>query len=632
MVPKNPNPQNIFQKIGSFFPHNSGRKEDSDKARSDIYSDELTELSYKIAQHPDFSYYSLEHEDVLIIASAWFEHIVERKLQFDPIELLNTVFPDRNSCIEQLDRIIALLKKNIFYTQKKQVLNLKEQKSSSSIKYFKYYLLEYDICFHRSFTRKLLNEFEDVSLKFDEPYLKNKEFVADWFSYVEQLREFNYCSFVNRRFDSELDESTANDYLKAMEWKERIERRMEKTEREFPLLDIINEYKLEHNEAVILMYLIKEDLEGRQTDTDEVIGIVSSDQHELYMNRKYISIESNLVKHGLVELSESIFFRSKGGEVRSSPDITRQIIMKTPINDAERLSQILKGDDMFTLLNPTHSMRDLILPMEMKKTIQTSLFQYRDNVDQTLSSWGLFDGETSVVGKMNKKLESGLLMLFYGSPGTGKTFAAGTIADALGKKLLITDISRIQSKWVGESEKNVRRMFSVFERIVRRTDNPPVLLLNEADQFLSKRVGTMNTSVDVMYNTMQNLFLEAFERLKGVMIATTNLRDNLDLAFSRRFHLKLEFPLPGIEERIALWKLHLPNSIPGSKKIDTTSLAKSYSLTGGQISIIVKNAATEAASRKGQSKILMQIDLIKYCEIESASMFDGKYQTIGFQA
>jgi len=334
----------------------------------------------------------------------------------------------------------------------------------------------------------------------------------------------------------------------------------------------------------------------------------------------------------LVELSENIFFHSRGGEIRISPDITRQVIMKTPVNDDERLTQILRGDDIFTLLNPAHTMDDLILPKEMKKTIRTSLAQYRDNVDYTLSSWGLFDGGAAVDGKINKKMEPGLLMLFYGSPGTGKTFAAGCIAKVLGKKLLVSDISRIQSKWVGESEKNVRRMFSVFERIVRRTENPPVLLLNEADQFLSKRVGTMNTSVDVMYNTMQNLFLEAFERLKGVMIATTNLRDNLDTAFSRRFHLKLDFPLPEKKERIALWKLHLPASIPGSQDVDVSSLSASYSLTGGQIAIIVKNAATEAASRKGQNRILKQVDLVKYCEIESASMFDNQFSKIGFEA
>lgn len=631
-MPKNPNPHDIFQQIGSFFPHNYGENEDPDETRPNIYSDELIKLSYEIASHPDFSNYSLEHEDILIISSAWFEHIFERKLQFDPVELLYTIFPDRNSCIEQLDSIVTLLKKNIFYTKKKQLINTTEQKSSLHIKYFKYNLLENDICFHRSFIRKLLNEYEDVTLKYNEPYESNKEFVADWFTYVEQLREFSYYSFADRRFDAELDENTANDYLKAMEWKERIEQRMENTDQDFPLLDIIDEYKLEHNESVILMYLVKEDMEDSQVSTEEVVDIISRDQHEKYMNKKYISVESKLVKHGLVELSENIFFHSRGGEIRISPDITRQVIMKTPVNDDERLTQILRGDDIFTLLNPAHTMDDLILPKEMKKTIRTSLAQYRDNVDYTLSSWGLFDGGAAVDGKINKKMEPGLLMLFYGSPGTGKTFAAGCIAKVLGKKLLVSDISRIQSKWVGESEKNVRRMFSVFERIVRRTENPPVLLLNEADQFLSKRVGTMNTSVDVMYNTMQNLFLEAFERLKGVMIATTNLRDNLDTAFSRRFHLKLDFPLPEKKERIALWKLHLPASIPGSQDVDVSSLSASYSLTGGQIAIIVKNAATEAASRKGQNRILKQVDLVKYCEIESASMFDNQFSKIGFEA
>jgi len=625
-------PHDIFQKIGSFFPHNSGEKGDSDETRPDINSTKLVKLSNIIVKHPDLLNYNFEHEDILIIASAWFEHIVERKLQFDPIELLHTIFPDRETCINQLDRIVTLLKRNIFYTQKKQVLNLNTREHSSNIKYFKYYLLEYDICFHRTFTRQLLNEQEDVNLKFDEPYCTNKEFVSDWFSYVAQLHEFSFYGFENRRYGADLDEGPANDLIKALEWKERIERRMINTKEEFPLSDIVDEYKLEHNEAAILMYLVKEDMEGNQVDTDEIIGIISRDQHELYTNKKFISTDSKLVKHGLVELSENIFFRSNGGEVRVSPDITRQIIMKTPVHDDERLTQILKGNDIFTLLEPTHNMTKLILPSEMKKTIKTSISQYSDNVDRILSSWGLFEGETTATNKLNKKLEPGLLMLFYGPPGTGKTFAASTIAKSLGKKLLVSDISRIQSKWVGDSEKNVRRMFSVFERVVRRTENPPVLLLNEADQFLSSRVSTMNTAVDVMYNTMQNLFLEAFERLKGVMIATTNLRDNLDLAFSRRFHLKMEFPFPGVKERADLWKLHLPESIPGSQDIDVTTLAKTYPLTGGQISIIVKNAATEAASRKGKIKKIMFDDLIKYCEIESTSMFDYDNLNIGFRA
>jgi len=577
----------------------------------------------------EVSRYGLDSTDILIIGSAWYQFIIERTLQFDPIELLSSVFPKRE-CIHQIDRLVALLKKNVFYTQKKRILNVGSN-SSTRVHYDMYRLLENDICFHRSFTRVLMNETEKVHQDSVSPYGSNKEFVADWFSYVNQLAEFSYYGFNDRRFDAELSEGAANDYLKAMEWKQRIEQRLEKTKEIFPLQDLVDEYQLDHNETVILMYLVKEEIGGTVTSTDEVLDLISRDQHEKFANKRYIATDAKLIRHGLIELTENFFFRSHGSEIRVSPDITRQIIMNSTGNDDERLQQIIKGENTFTLLEPTHDLKDLIVPAAMKKTIKTALARYESKVDRTLSSWGLFDGETSIVGQVKKQLEPGLLMLFYGPPGTGKTFAAGTIAKALNKKLLVTDISRIQSKWVGESEKNIRRMFTIFERIIRRTDNPPVLLLNEADQFLSRRLESTDTSVDVMYNSMQNLFLEAFERLKGIMIATTNLRENLDTAFSRRFHLKLEFPLPGVMERMKLWKLHLPATIPGSENIDIPFLSRTYALTGGQISIIVKNAATEAASRYGKQRKLTLDDLVKYCEIEQDSMFDRKHQSIGFQ-
>ena len=138
--------------------------------------------------------------------------------------------------------------------------------------------------------------------------------------------------------------------------------------------------------------------------------------------------------------------------------------------------------------------------------------------------------------------------------------------------------------------------------------------------------------MDVMFNSLQNLFLEAFEKLRGVLIATTNMKENLDTAFSRRFHLKLEFPFPESRERKKLWKLHLPASIPGAKNIDVETIAEQFRLTGGQIAIIVRNAAAEAVNRKGPDRILKQTDLIKYCEIEAVSMFDNPYQKIGFGA
>jgi SpoVK/Ycf46/Vps4 family AAA+-type ATPase len=133
-----------------------------------------------------------------------------------------------------------------------------------------------------------------------------------------------------------------------------------------------------------------------------------------------------------------------------------------------------------------------------------------------------------------------------------------------------------------------------------------------------------------MQNSLQNIFLEGFERLKGVMIATTNLQDNIDSAFGRRFHLKLELPVPDFIEREKLWELHLPPTIPRYKNLDIKKLAQDYILSGGQIKIIIQNAATEAASRNGRSRVLKQQDLLKYCKVEIGTGATNQSNPIGF--
>ena len=629
-------PHTLLHKLGQYFYDSENEQE---ILKVNIQKPVIRRLSKQISSLSILKPFKLNHTDTLLIACGWYECIKDGMRRIDPLDLLSRIYGDRQKSIDYLDTIVSLVERNIFYSQKKRIhgktntsnfISFGEKARKVSVS--KSTLLEYDIQFHRSFIKLLMGEEQNIQGDAKKPYKNNKEYLSDWFQYVEHLDDCRYNDYQNDRMNSDLSESDANDLLKALEWRDRIFSRTELTEEVFPLQDVVEEYSLDETEATILVYLVKEDMDDNHTDSDDVLRLISRNQHEKYQNREYISDDSKLVKTGLIETTESAFFRSKGTDLRIAPDIVRHIILKSPATDEDRLKQILKGDNLFTILAPKQTFNELILPKEMKDTIRFGLGQYEQNVDSVLTNWGLYDTSMEVIGRAKRKMEPGMLMLFAGPPGTGKTFAAGAIAKALGKNLLITDVSKVQSMWVGESEKNVRRIFTVFERIVRRTENPPVLLLNEADQFLSKRLKDTGSSVDVMFNSMQNLFLEAFEKLRGVLIATTNMKENLDTAFSRRFHLKLDFPIPEEKEREALWNLHLPSSIPGAKEIDVNYLSKLYKLTGGQISIIVKNAATEAAGRRGKGKKLTTNDLIKYCEIETASMFGSSKMNIGFGA
>ncbi len=108
--------------------------------------------------------------------------------------------------------------------------------------------------------------------------------------------------------------------------------------------------------------------------------------------------------------------------------------------------------------------------------------------------------------------------------------------------------------YVGESEKNVRGIFDKYYEIRDKSKVEPILLLNEADQFLSSRTTSSGSGSEKMHNQMQNIFLEQIERFDGILIATTNLLESLDKAFSRRFNYKIEFKKPNFEERKELWE------------------------------------------------------------------------------
>ena len=555
----------------------------------------------------------VQQKDILIIAVIWHGISSAEDTKYAPIDLLNKIFGDQIRALRNLDRIVKLIKLGILDSQSKKIDgNSEQQKVKITIEKEK--LFKAEVSLSSRFLKKLVYN-RNITIDENNPYKTNREFINDWFAYVDAANDLSSSRF-NYYLDYEPEEELYNVTVK---W-QNLQAKSAKTKKCFPFNSITDEYNLDHKEQMIVMYLLKETIDGSDCSVNELLQLISKDRYELIKNETYLSDNANLILNGIVEKRDSFGFRSRT-EVRICSTMLRILLDENPLNKECEIKEILRGNPFFTIVRPKQNMNDLILEESIKQTLVKSLKLYKKNVSGTLAQWGISGN--------NETKNPGTLLLLYGPPGTGKTFCAGAVSNYLNRSLITTDISKILSAWVGESEQNVRSIFLTYDRIVKRLQEPPVLLLNEADQFLTKR-GEAQRSVDRMYNQMQNLFLEAFENFQGILICTTNLRGNLDPAFSRRFNLKLQFPFPKINERIKLWQLHLPKGIPGVDKIDINHLASRYELSGGQISVVIKNAATEAAGRRGTQKKLFQQDLEKFCLLELKSSFDNTQKKYGF--
>lgn len=182
-----------------------------------------------------------------------------------------------------------------------------------------------------------------------------------------------------------------------------------------------------------------------------------------------------------------------------------------------------------------------------------------------------------------------LTAIFYGYPGTGKTELCYQLAKEFNLPIYRIDVAEIQSKWVGDSEKNARQVFSNYRKLCRQTKKRGIILFNEADALFSKRVN-VNSSVDQMNNALKNIFLEGLEDLDGILFATTNLTHNLDPAFERRFLFKIKFEKPPIPTQAKVWNLYFPE-LTESQCLD---LAKKFNLSPAQINNVRRKQIIDA--------------------------------------
>lgn len=222
-----------------------------------------------------------------------------------------------------------------------------------------------------------------------------------------------------------------------------------------------------------------------------------------------------------------------------------------------------------------------------------------------------------------KSLPRGIAVLLYGEPGTGKTESVMQWARQSGRDIVHVDISASKSMWYGESEKIVKQIFTRYRSICKHSAQKPILLFNEADALFSTRQNlTGRGSIDQTENAIQNIILEEMETLDGILIATTNLIDNLDKAFERRFLFKIRFNKPSVEAKRNIWL----DKLPVLTDEQATRLAATYNFSGGEIDNIVRKVTlTEVVDGTAPS----WENLIRICNEEKIGR-GGSSGKIGF--
>jgi SpoVK/Ycf46/Vps4 family AAA+-type ATPase len=354
--------------------------------------------------------------------------------------------------------------------------------------------------------------------------------------------------------------------------------------------DFFKEHALNKEEQTLFLALLKEEYsggDGTLRDMNFLIDLISNDDYEKIKFRSLLEESSTLISKNLVDYDEVL---TAFGGINRNFYIPDDVLYKIshPTKKASvakiKLESIIKEQEIFELINTTKTLDDVVLGDKTKETLDNLLKQVDKNVINRLKTWGIKDKKRGIDAKI----------IFYGLAGTGKTLTALALARSLKKEVLSFDCSKILSMYIGESEKNVRSIFDKYYELREQTKSEPVLLLNEADQFLSSRSSGTGSSADKMHNQMQNIFLEQIERFDGILIATTNLLENLDKAFSRRFNYKIEFVKPNKEQRVKLWQKLLPSALPLEENFDFEKLSI-HELTGGQIELVIKNTAYKLA-------------------------------------
>ncbi|MCR6583009.1 ATP-binding protein, partial [Campylobacter insulaenigrae] len=336
-------------------------------------------------------------------------------------------------------------------------------------------LLQSDLSLSEVFLQVLENKQIDEFLK-DEPYEDYAAYLKDEFFRVELYQRLRF-----------LLKNTANTKIKEdiKKFENHIKQRLYKSKITNILADIFKEHNLNDKESLIFISLLKEEYllnteNSYSRDYNFLLHLVSDDEKDKKQNYLLLDENSKLLSSNLVEMDE--FINSLGDISKTfylSDDVLQKIVnFKEPKKNKKiQLKNLVKEQDIFELIEPNTDINDVIMPQSTKNLLENILKQQDKKVLERLNKWGI---------KSNKNIEAKII--FYGPAGTGKTMSALSMAKAMKKSVLSFDCSKILSKYVGESEQNVRKIFDTYKELCQNSKQNPILLLNEADQFLSTRI------------------------------------------------------------------------------------------------------------------------------------------------
>ena len=273
------------------------------------------------------------------------------------------------------------------------------------------------------------------------------------------------------------------------------------------------------------------------------------------------------------------------GEPVSRPVLEGRVAPPGGLRAAEREADQARRLELFAVEASRRRLADLIVPAATRRQLNGLLTKIKHHhvlyEEFGLSEVDPYGGRTAIN--------------LYGPPGTGKTFAAEAIANELGLGIIRANYAEIESKFVGETAKNIKAAFQKAREV------NAVLFFDEADSILGRRLSNITQSTDHAVNVSRSVMLLELDRFSGVTIFATNLASNYDTAFVRRILGHVEMPLPDAEARARLWRSHIPTRMPiALEPADWERLvAETGGLAGGDILNVVVSAASQAIERDG---------------------------------